>query len=69
MATKIVCGHRGRSVPFNETIIPVSHMSEQAQKDLYLMLRTGRDTGGRRRNIYMFSEKFSPAPDKTARLV
>jgi hypothetical protein len=69
---------KGKSVPFNESKVDVSHMGEEEQREVLSLLRTGRDLNGRLRLVdgcklmkdgRAVLERYVPSVDITGQLV
>ena len=76
----IVCEQRVRgSVPYNEGSLDVKHMNAPAQRNLLNLLRSGRDTDGKRRRVDgvkvlphgkgIIPDSFTPGLDRNLVLV
>ena len=51
MSMIVRTGTAGHGVPYNEKTLDVKHMDAPAQRNLLNLLRSGRDTDGKRRRV------------------
>ncbi|MCK5642867.1 MAG: hypothetical protein KAJ19_18805, partial [Gammaproteobacteria bacterium] len=68
----------GKGVPYNESVIDVSHMDDEGQREVLSLLRSGRCRDGKLRRVEgrkrlddgsLTFEAYNPSADITGRLV